>query len=67
MNLYDQLVDARALVKAAEAEPGATVPDGLKAEVKRLQRVAAVALDIVADDQRRQRAMSECLRGRSVR
>lgn len=67
MNLYDQLVDARALVKAAEAAPGGMVPDELKAEVKRLQRVAGVALDIVANEQKIQRGMSACMQGRSGR
>lgn len=65
MNLYDQLVDARARLKAADTAEGVLVPDELVDDVRRLQRLAGVALDIVANEQKIQRGMSACMRGRA--
>lgn len=52
VDLYDQLEATRAMLKAEPEGPAAAE---LKDEIRRLQRLAGVALEMVAAEQARQR------------
>jgi hypothetical protein len=53
VHLYDQLEATRAMLKAAPQGPAAVE---LKDEIRRLQRLAGAALEMVAAEQERERS-----------